>query len=196
MKDRIHQWYQQPGVEDGDFFIARRIDSFDVIPPMVDSDTVLYCTKKHCISRFIHLLDAPPSFRAISRYGLPSEEDVDWLRDQVGQRRFLFWGDADPADLLHFAWLREHLQIEHVGMSDQLLSKCKVAVEDNYTIELRQSELAALPLVTECLGDLAELLGPLCAGLLNAGRKIEMEALLSFKQCTPQEMESALLLRS
>lgn len=197
MKDKIRQWFEQPGVWDGDFFIARRTDSYDVIPPAWDMDAVIYCTKKHCIGQLVRSLEGRTNFGAVSRYGLTSEGDMEWLRSFVGSRRLLFWGDADPADLLHYAWLREELSIEYAGMSDRLLAECRTALADHMIINFRDdSERAALPLVRECLGDLAELLGPLCAGLLETGRKIEMEALLSCKQCTPQEMESALLFRS
>jgi hypothetical protein len=82
--------------------------------------------------------------------------------------------------LLVFAWLRECLPIEYGGLSDRLLLQCGVELNDNLTLELKESETAALPLVAECLGDLTSHLGPWCRGLLASGRKIEMEALFSF----------------
>jgi hypothetical protein len=200
MKDKIRQWFEQHDIPDdineGDYYISSRTYPFDVIPPRVNSETILYCTKKSCLFHFVKSLDYPPAFGAVAHNGLPPEDDVEWLRTLVGSRRLRLWGDADPADLLVYAWLREQLPIEYAGMSDRLLTKCGVELADHLTISLHDSELAALPLITECLGDLSELLGAWCSGLLSSGRKIEMEALLSCKQCTPQEMESALLLRS
>jgi hypothetical protein len=198
MKDKIRQWFEQhdisrDDINDGDFYIPDRSYPFDVIPPRADSEAVLYCTKKSCLHRFVTSLENPPTFGAVAYAGLPPEDDMEWLHKLVGSRRLLFWGDADPADLLAYAWLRELLPIEHVGISDRLLSECKVVVNENYTIELSSLERAALPLIAECLGDLTKLLGPECGGLLSAGRKIEMEVLLGFHQCTPQEMEAALL---
>jgi hypothetical protein len=103
-------------------------------------------------------------------------------------------GDADSADLLIFAWLRERLPIDYRGLGDELLIQCGVELCDNLTIPLTESEVAALPLVMNCVGDLQSQLGPWCSALLSSGRKIEIEALMSFATCTPPELESALLM--
>jgi hypothetical protein len=71
--------------------------------------------------------------------------------------------------------------------------KCGVELQDNLTIQLAESEVAALPLVKACLGDLHSHLGRSCADLLLSGRKVELEALFSFAKCTPPEIEAALL---
>ena len=132
-------------------------------------------------------------FAAVLRHGLPSEADASWLAATAGWRRLLFLGDADPADLLIYAWLREraclqkNLAIEYCGLSDTLLQKCGVPFENRLTIEMKPSELAAMPLIAEHLGDLTALLGPWCAGLLAAGHKIELEAPFSFATCGPAQ---------
>lgn len=162
-------------------------------------------------------------FAAVLRNGLPSEADASWLatiadnpsancsrplRDRLidanspessevtdlgYSSRLVFLGDADPADLLIFAWLRELVAIEYCGLSDALLQKCGVPFENRLTIDMKPSEIAAMPLVAEHLGDLPALLGPWCAGLLAAGHKIELEALFSFATATPPQIATALV---
>jgi hypothetical protein len=157
------------------------------------TDTIVYCTKPHPINKLLHDSGEEPPFGAVLRYGLPAEGNVEWLSATAGSRRLLFLGDADPADLLIYAWLSERLAIECRGLSDALLKKCGVPFENRLTIEMKPSERAAMPLVAQYLGDLPATLGPWCAGLLTAGRKIELEALFSFATCTPLEIAAAIL---
>jgi hypothetical protein len=193
MEREIRDWFARHDGDDGDFFVTTSAHPFAVIPPKPDTDTVVYCTKQHCILGLIHKLGGPPRFAAVLRGGLPSDDDANWLVSQVGSRRLLFLGDADPSDLLAFYWLRERLPIQYAGLSDQLLLQCGVELRDNLTIQLAESEVAALPLVHQCLGDVPSQLGQWCSDLLASGRKIELEALFSFATCTPSELEAALL---
>jgi hypothetical protein len=196
MERQIRDWFARQKCGDGDFFVPTSSYPFAIIPPKANTDTFVYCTKQHCILRLVHELGRNPSFAAILRGGLPSDDDAKWLCSLVGSRRLLFLGDADPSDLLIFSWLREHLPIQYGGLMDQLLLQCGVELSDNLSIQLVESEMAALPLVTQCLGDLSSHLGPRCSGLLSSGRKIEVEALFSFATCTPSELEAALLGRN
>ncbi|MEM8944585.1 MAG: hypothetical protein AAGD11_05315 [Planctomycetota bacterium] len=145
------------------------------------------------MSKLIHDLDGKQSFGAIMRSGLPLDEDMSWIGAQVSSRRLLFFGDADPVDLLIFAWLREHLSVTYAGLSDDLLRKCEVDLRDNFTIQLTEPEVSALQLVEACLGDVHSYIGGWCTDLLLSGRKVELEALFSFATCTPLEFEAALL---
>jgi hypothetical protein len=181
MQHPIRNWFEQHDGDDGDFYIASRSDPFDAVPPRDATDTVLYC-----------IGDEQP-FATVLRYGLPSESDAAWLAATANSRRLLFLGDADPADLLIYAWLRERLTVEHCGLSDELLQKCGVPFENRLTIEMKPSERAAMPLVSEHLGDPPAILGPWCAGLLNSRRKIELEALFSFATCGPAQIAAAIL---
>ena len=193
MEPQIRDWFANQENANGDFYIATSGHPFTVIPPKPNTDTIVYCTKQHCILKLVHELGSNHSFGVILRSGLPSDEDANWLCSEVGSRRLLFLGDADPSDLLIFSWLHERLPIEYGGLTDQLLVQCGVEMSDNLTIQLAEFELAALLLVTQCLGDLTSQLGPWCSGLLSSGRKIEVEALFSFATCTPSELEAALL---
>jgi hypothetical protein len=193
MKNQFRDWFDQHDGGDGDFCIAPRSYPFDVVPPTLATDTVLYCTKPHTILKLLHELGEEPPFAAVLRRGLPSEADADWLAATAGSRRLLFLGDADPADLLIYAYLRERLAIEYRGLSDELLVKCGVPFENRLTIEMKPSERAAMPLVLQHLCDLPSSLGPWCAGLLNAGRKIELEALFSYANCGTAKIAANIL---
>ena len=193
MKNPIRDWFDQQEGDDGDFCVASRSAPFDVVPPSDATDTVLYSTKSHPVLKLLYDVGGEPPFAAVLRYGLPSESDVAWLASTAGTRRLTFLGDADPADLLIFTWLRERLAIDYCGLSDGLLEKCGVPFENHLTIEMKPSERAAMPLVAEHLGDLSSIVGPWCASLLAAGRKIELEALFSFATCSPTEIAADLV---
>jgi hypothetical protein len=193
MERRIRDWFEAHEDGAGDFFACPSGYPFTVVPPKPATETIVYCTKTHCLHKLVHDLSGKQSFAAIMRGGLPSHDDMCWLQSQVGSQRLTFLGDADPADLLTYSWLREHLPIKYGGLSDYVLLQCGVELSDRLTIKLAESEVAALSLLGECLGDITTLLGPWCSGLLASGRKIEMEALFSFATCTPYELEAALL---
>ncbi|MEN6497891.1 MAG: hypothetical protein ABFD16_26635 [Thermoguttaceae bacterium] len=89
-----------------------------------------------------------------------------------------FLGDADPADLLVFAWLRSQMPLSYAGVSDSLVEKLGVQVEDSLTIPLTNAERAAVSLLMEACLDCRAAVGQQCATLLDQGRKIEIEAVL------------------
>jgi hypothetical protein len=196
MKRNIRDWFARHEDGDGDFHVATSCCPFTVIPPRPSGDAIVYCTKQHCILKLAHELGSQMSFAAILRSGLPSDDDVSWLGSLVGSRRLVFLGDADPSDLLIFALLRESLPIEYGGLTDQLLVNSGVQLQNHLTIPLTESEVAALPLVSKCLGDLPSRLGPWCSCLISSGRKIEVEALFSFATGTPSEIEAALIAKN
>ena len=200
MHHLIRDWFEQHDGDDGDFCIVPRSYSFDVIPPAEATNTVLYSTKPHPIHKLLHALDEEKPrddlpFAAVLRRGLPSESEAAWLAATAGSCRLLFLGDADPADLLIYAWLRERLAIEYCGLSDALLQKFGAPFENCLTIEMKPSERDAMPLVSEHLGDLPAMLGPWCSSLLAAGRKIELEAQFSFATVTPPQIAAAIIAR-
>lgn len=192
MKQRIQEWFEAHDGE-SEFFVSPSDYPFSIVAPSSNADTFVYCTKSHCLNRFNHQLADDSGLPGIIRSGLPSESELPWLRSQIEGRRLVFLDDADPVDLLIFAWLRESLPIEHLGLSDKLLAQCGVELCDRITIQLSEAELAAMPLLTDCLHDVASLLGPSCAALVAGGRKVEVEVLNSFATCTPLELKAALL---
>lgn len=191
MACEIRDYFER--TDGGDFFVAGRNQPFSVLPPRSDTDTVLFFSKTTPYARLCQTLGDELRYAAVARGCLPFEEEVDWMRQFVGERRFLFLGDADPVDLLMFAWLQQRLPIEHAGLTDELLRATGTPFEDHLTIKLNQQEINALPLVERFLSDLTGLIGPWCAGLLSTGRKVEVEAMLSCSTCSPAGMQNALL---
>jgi hypothetical protein len=147
MKQAIYEWFAAHESGDGDFFLSPNGHPFSVVPPKSPTATIVYCTKPHCLHRLIHDLGGEHSFAAIMRSGLPCDNDLEWLRSQVDRQRLLFLGDADPADLLTLASLRDCLPIQYVGLTDALLLKCGVELDDRLTIPLTEPESATLPFV-------------------------------------------------
>ncbi|MCA9264430.1 MAG: hypothetical protein KDA60_11300 [Planctomycetales bacterium] len=193
MKNRIRNLFTEHGDGDGDFIVAMSDSPLSVICPKKTAEAVVYSTKPHCTRGLSHELGDRMPFTAVLCCGLPSDEDLSQLRTIVESRRLIFLGDADPADLLTFALLRETMPTEYAGMSDQLLRKCGVPLQDELSSPLAASELAALPFVRECVGDLPRRLGPWCSGLLDSGRKVELEALFSFATVSPSAVAAALV---
>lgn len=177
----------------GDFYVAERTNAFSVLPPDPDTNVVVYFSKTTPYHLLVERLSEDRRFAPIARGFLPAEHEADWMRQLVGERRFVFLGDADPVDLLIYAWLRQRVPIEYVGLSDRLLDATGTPRCDNLLIKLNEQESAALPLLHQSISDLEALIGPWCAGLLSSGRKIEAEAMLSFATCTPLELQAELL---
>jgi hypothetical protein len=125
------------------------------------------------------LEDGLPSIQVIGRAGLPNEDDAEWLRTLAGDRIVLFMGDADPADLLIFVWLRSQMPISHVGVSDLLAQKLGVRLRDSLSIALADDEKTALSLLANLCPEYRALVGPHCEAFLDQGRKIEIEAIIN-----------------
>ncbi len=192
MDCEIRDWFSSHA-DEIDFFVAPRSYPFAVFPPATAADAVIYCTKKQCLYHLVEKLNAAASFGAIMRGGLPSDTDMHWLQSIVGSRRLLFLGDADPPDLLLFAWLRQRMNISYVGTCEQLLAKCGVPLGENLTIPMSNSERAAMPLLRRHLPDAGEVVGEWCYDLLESEHKIELEALFSGATVKPEEMQSFLM---
>ncbi len=171
--DKIAAWFNDH--DDGEFAHPARTHPFRVIGPTPSATTVLYTTKPGCVLALAGCETALAT-GLIGRYGLPSEDDVAWLRVLAGDRVVCFLGDADPVDLLVFAWLRSRIGAKHAGVSDLLLSNIGVSWDDRVTIPLSDSESGALTLLADVCPDFQTLLGSQCAALLDRGRKLEIEA--------------------
>ncbi len=93
-----------------------------------------------------------------------------------------FSWDADPPDLLIFAWLRRHVAIEFLGVKDRFLQNYFTGSLDRISITLSESELESRGFLAEMMPDYSTLLGDCCSQLLAEGFKIELEgATLSIK---------------
>jgi hypothetical protein len=152
---------------------------YSVVFLPAESQTVIYTTKNAGF-QLVAPEDAESRVGVICRYGLPREEDCPSIARLVGDCAVYFLGDCDPFDLLVFAWLRQHLSIRFLGTSDAVVSALGVDVNERITIPFPYEEQRAMSLLREVWPDFAESIGPNCARLLNAGRKLEIEALVSF----------------
>lgn len=183
--DRIRRWFvdHQDG-ENADFLVPPPGCTYSVIPPISRSQGILYTSKPHEVLFLCSQVDALP-FGVIGRWGLPHETELDWLKSMTEDRPLCFVGDADPCDLLIFAWLKQHMEISFRGINDRLLDTCGVSLSDPITIPQSAVELTSMQLVIESLPELEDLLGCNCLELVKSGEKIECEVLSSFAKAEP-----------
>jgi hypothetical protein len=191
VSDPIRQWFIDH--EDGDFIVASPSHAYSVLPALDGGAPVVYTTKRQCILAIIESAAIRPPFTLITRGGLPDEGDVGWLSSIIGQKHALFLGDAKPADLLIFTWLRSRVEIEFGGASDKSLEKFGVRLDPIMSIALSETESEALPVVRKQLPDYSALLGLECSLLLANGRKLELEALASFATVAPERILERLI---
>jgi hypothetical protein len=167
------------GVDGGELTDASSAHPYSVVFPPVGSQTVIYTTK-HAGFQLLAPEDVEIRVGVIGRYGVPRDEEFSSIARIVGDYAVYFLGDCDPFDLLVFSWLRKHLSIRFLGTSDAVVSALGVDVNDRITIPFPHEESRAMSLVREVWPDFAESIGPNCARLLDGGRKLEMEALVSY----------------
>ena len=171
----IERWFHLN--EDGEFSIVPAEVASARVGSSLTARTLIYTTKHHCLSR-IEVSELVQPTAALARYGLPCGVDVEWLRGGSHEITRLFFGDADPPDLLVFAWLREHVSIQWAGVSDHFLKARGYNGRPDVQIRLADSERAAVGELARLCPGYRELLGESCARLLERGLKIELEGAL------------------
>ena len=189
MRDEIRKWFLDH--EDGDFAILPQDHPYAVVPAPARSQCVLYTTKAQSLLAALSGNDVEMPCGVVGRYGLPAEDDVDFIKALVGKRQFVFVGDADPCDLLIFAWLRSWIDISFRGVNDLLCELCGASLDERRTIAQSDAESAAMPLVARCVGDYTSLVGSNCARVLAAGRKVEVESLVATAMLNPKALADA-----
>ena len=166
----IESWFRNH--DDGEFCLL----PWDVLSSrggdFANARTVLYTTKGHVLATIKGLPFLDPPIATIGRNGLPSPDDLPLLKRS--QRR-MFIGDADPPDIMIFAWLREHIPIVWHGVSDAFLEHHGNRDNHSIRIPLSDSEAESYKHMTILCPDYRELLGPYCSSLLDDGFKIELE---------------------
>lgn len=187
----IVAWFNEHEGED-DVTNSYRTSAFRVIPPINDSETILYCAKSEYIERICWKISQDFSVPIVGRYGLPSETDVIWLRSWLGDRPIYFIGDADPSDLLTYAWLRKRMPISYLGISDALLDQFGVPWGENLRVGLPTAVMSAMPLIEQELPDLAELIGERTYQFLLSGKMTDVVLLSTFATASPESMAKVL----
>lgn len=158
------------------------------MPPCSTSDRVLFTTKPVSVLGALSRRNGKLPWGLVGRYGLPNDNDLKWLSSLAACHGLTFLGDAAPCDLLVFAWLRSHMDISFLGLNDRLLDACGVSPDARMVVTLAKSESDAMSLMRDIVPDLVTLLGPTCCDILNAGGKLELEALISFSNLEPGDL--------
>ena len=168
----IERWFREH--EDGEFSIVPAEVPSARVGDRRTARTLIYTTKQCCLPQ-LEVAEFAQPVAALGRYGLPRDADVAWIRGEGHEISRLFFGDADPPDLLVFAWLREHVSIQWAGVSDEFLKVRGYDGDPHVQIRLADSESAAVTQLVHLCPDYRELLGKSCASLLERGLKIELE---------------------
>ncbi len=117
----IESWFLDH--EDGEFVVASSAQLSTVVGDFSTSRTVIYTTKVACLRQNLKAFDVAHPVTIVGRYGLPVSTDLVHLDGSPAGANCHFVGDADPPDILAFAWLREHVPIRWLGVNDDLVNQ-------------------------------------------------------------------------
>lgn len=177
----VDEWFERIS-EGSEFALNEKSFPYSVIGPISVDAPIVFTTKPACVLSSICVHPECGSVALIGRSGLPSRNDLSWLRSFVGKHRLFFLGDMDPVDLMVFTWLRENLKptsIEHFGVNDSFIEKLNVQLPDSFIMSCAPSEISSLSCLAAVFPDFGSVVGDRCAALLNEGRKSELEAIVS-----------------
>ena len=194
MRDEIRKWFLDH--EDGDFAVLPQDLPYSVVPAPPSARCFLYTTKPQSMLVALCRNGVEAPCGVIGRYGLPSEAHLRDVEALVGNRRFVFVGDADPCDLLIFGWLRSRIDISFRGVNDLLFEQCHMRFDERLTIAQSDTESAAMPLLVRCVPDYISLVGSNCAEVLASGRKTEVESLAASAMLDPRALAGAICTKS
>jgi hypothetical protein len=170
----IESWFQDH--EDGEFVVPLPNHRSSVVGDSSAVRAVIYTTKMHCLHHRLHALNISPPVMIVGRYGLPISPDLPHLDTLPVGTRCYFLGDADPPDILAFAWLREHAAICWLGVNDRLLNLGQAPYLARLEIAMSEAEKETMRMLPDLCPDFRDLLGPYCSRTLERGFKIELEA--------------------
>jgi hypothetical protein len=168
--------------DDGDFVYPGRAAPYTVIEPSKNAGRIIFSTKTLLVAKTIDEFNDFAGLGLIGRYGLPSRADLSWIRKIVSNHELFFLGDMDPVDLMIFCWLRACLRpklIVHLGINDSYLTDLQTCLPDSFIMKSSFSERQSLPVLKKAFPDLHDTLGVECAKILEQGRKIELDAIVS-----------------
>lgn len=160
---------------------------YSVTNVTLESRRVVYSTKLNSAFRVFEKPIAARQVTLLGRYGLPDDRDIEWILKTINGRECTFIGDADPQDVLVFAWLRCHVHVSWTGVSDKFLESMRTRLTDNLTIALSRIEREAARQIPALCPDFQDLLGANCGLLFDQGRKLELEGALNFATLNSEE---------
>jgi hypothetical protein len=148
-------------------------------------DSVIFSSKPE----LIHAVFGSPGALILGRPTVLSKAAADFIRALVPARRLTiqFMGDLDPTDLaaaLILAALLPDCSVCWAGINHEWLSVSRSNLQTRYSLRgldmpQEPAEIELWPVVAQALDNPEEILGPTAATLLNAGRKVEIEGILS-----------------
>lgn len=170
----IEAWFYDH--QDGEFVVLPSAHPSSIEGHPTTSRTVLYTTKGHCLAHKLRPLGVAHPVTIVARYGMPGPNDLLHFDGLPVGATCCFLGDADPLDILAFAWLREHCAIGWLGVNDEFLSRIATQDQAPPEIPMSEAEKQAMHALADLCPDYRDLVGPRCSATLDRGFKIELEA--------------------
>lgn len=174
----IESWFRDH--EDGEFVVLLSKHPSTVIGDRSAPRTVVYTTKPSFLARHLQRFDLAHPVLIVGRPGLPQSTDLAHLERSPVVTNCFFLGDADPPDILIYAWLREHVAIGWLGVRDELLDRVPSTDRPRMQIPMSDAEKQTMRVLPDLCPDFRGLLGPYCSSALDRGSKIELEAAMNF----------------
>ena len=171
--ESIEQWFGSQ--EDGEFCAYPASHVSTRVGDSATASTLIYTTKHHCLSRISGITGFQQPIATIARYGLPTINDLPFVRGSSPTLARIFIGDADPPDILVFCWLREHLPIVWHGVNDDFLDRHGNRDYRDIHIRMSDAEQQTAGDLSRFCPDYRDLVGEYCSSLLADGFKIELE---------------------
>jgi len=166
--------------DDGGNLLAPTVEyPYQLINVRKEARKIVYSTKPRSAFRVFEKQIAAGHLALLGRYGLPDKQDVDGILQVINGRECVFIGDADPQDVLVFAWLRTHVHLNWIGVSDVFLELMRTCLTNDITIELSRVEREVARQVPLFCPDFKDFLGPNCGALFDAGKKLELEGAMN-----------------
>lgn len=171
----IESWFEAH--QDGEFAVLPAEHATAVLGDPETARTLVYSTKAECAARLAGSCGFAEPISMVSRYGLPSASDAALLESLADRTTWVFVGDADPPDILVFAWLEQHAPIQWRGVSDVVLQQFGHRDLEAISIPMSAAEKDTVLLLNDLCPDFREFLGPQCAAILDRGFKVELETI-------------------
>ncbi|MEE8451208.1 MAG: hypothetical protein V3R99_04805 [Thermoguttaceae bacterium] len=173
LAESIEAWFRDHN--DGEFVALPDDYALAVHGNLRKARTLVYTTKPQCLFPLPEYFSFVEPVTIVGRYGLPLSGDLAQLCEVDTQAARVFIGDADPPDLLVFAWLKSYIPIEWRGISDALLQRLERTDLLSIAIPMSDAEKSTVAVLTTFCPEFRVLLGPQCSALLDRGFKIELE---------------------
>jgi hypothetical protein len=165
----------------------------------------VFSTKVSTLMRMVGTTDVPDDVGLIGRYGVGSPATFEVVKKVLGPDCTVdFFGDLDPLDLTIYLLLRNEVPVRYIGVSQPWLVAAEAAFPtspprtglsfERHTIKMTTFEQEHWRLLKQAGFNLDDVLGSAATEILDAGRKVELEAVINGERFGPGHKREVLRL--